>query len=165
MLFCLPEYNIKIINPQIINKSDISIFASVNINSPNKTIRTQITSILFIKIIGICSRIKFVVVPFIVFIKYVYGVSPKGVKIPVNIQQIIKTINIFVFGFLFIIIFELFSFFFKQAIKYSAIYGKYNTNENGHTATCKFATNNEPIIKYIPYFFFPVSNNFSILYI
>ena len=48
------------------------------------------------------------------------------------------------------------------AIIYSAIYGKYNTNVNGHTATCKLATNIDIIINASPYLFCFVSINFSI---
>ena len=82
----------------------------------------HINSRLFTSVSGKCSLILCVVDPCIVFIKYVYGVVPSGVRNPVNKQIIIIIINAFTllfplifilygFAFIFSFLFIVFSFF------------------------------------------------------
>ena len=97
---CLLVININNVKPANMNKSFSLIFVSVNISSANVAVKTTNISLSLINVNGKCSLILCVVLPFIVLYKYVYGVSPRGVKIPVNTHIIIISISHFAFLFL-----------------------------------------------------------------
>ena len=92
---CLLDNIVSSVKPDNINKSDNLIFTLVNAivatyipNSTNNFILSANTT-------GKCSFIFFVLIPCIVFIRYVYGVSPRGVSNPVNKHIINITISHF----------------------------------------------------------------------
>ena len=101
---CLLDISVSKISPPNMKKSFNLIFVSVNINIDNAITITAIVALDSISTIGKCSFMLFVVFPFIVFTRYVYGVSPSGVNSPVNIHIIIISINHLTLSFLCIFI-------------------------------------------------------------